>query len=78
MTEWIIERGHMIPVVDRTTTPNSELRAAFTDMTVGESLFTRTIDRMRLANAYMKVSYAKRYSFVSRAMDGGVRVWRVA
>ena len=78
MTDWIIERGHMIPVVDRTTTPNAELRAAFTEMTVGESLFTHTIDRMRLANAYMKVSYAKRYSFVSRAMDGGVRVWRVA
>lgn len=78
MTEWVIERGHIIPVVDRTTSPNGELRAAFSKMSVGESLFTRSIDRMRLANAYMKVSYADNYSFISRAMDGGVRVWRVA
>lgn len=78
MTDWIIERGHMIPEVDRATANNAELKSALKTMTVGESLFTTTIDRMRLANAYMKVSYAKGYSFVSRAMDGGVRVWRVA
>lgn len=78
MPEWTIGRGMMIPPIDRTSFPNAELRKALEDMAVGEYLFTTTIDRLRLNNAYMKVACAKRYSFVSRAMDGGIRVWRVA
>lgn len=74
MIEWTIGRGMMIPPIDRKTFPNEELRKALEDMEVGEYLFTTTIDRLRLNNAYMKVDH----KFVSRAMDGGIRVWRVA
>lgn len=74
MTEWVIERGIRIPPVDHTSFPNAKLKQALQDMQVGDCLFTTKIDRLRLNNAYMKIDH----KFVSRAMDGGIRLWRVA
>lgn len=76
MTDWIIERGVPIPDFRRDTQLIRRLRQAFSEMKTGESLFTRTIDARSVTNAYMKISWDGP-SFVSRTMDGGVRVWRM-
>lgn len=76
MTDWIIERGVPIPDFRRDKDRIKRLRQAFSEMKTGESLFTRTIDARSVTNAYMKISWDGP-SFVSRTMDGGVRVWRM-
>ena len=76
MTDWVIERGVPIPDFRRDTQRIGRLRQAFAEMKTGESLFTRTIDARSVTNAYMRVSWSGP-DFLSRTMDGGVRVWRV-
>lgn len=82
MTDWIIEDAIPIPPKDtaRDTAVRgspTELSKAFLDMRVGQSLFSRTIDRYTMTNRYSRVSYSYGHHFTSRKMDGGVRVWRI-
>lgn len=76
MTDWVIERGNPIPGFRRDPEQPKQLREAFENMAVGEELFTRTIDARSVTNAYQRVAWNGK-KFVSRTMDGGVRVWRV-
>lgn len=81
MTDWIVEDGIPIPPKDTSRQvavkgSPTELTQAFLGMRVGQSLFSKTIDRYTLTNRYTRVSYDYGHKFTSRKMDGGVRVWR--
>lgn len=82
MTDWVIEDGIPIPPKDtsRLTAVKgspTDLNMAFVNLRVGQSLFSKTIDRYTLTNRYSRVSHIHGHHFTSRKMDGGVRVWRV-
>lgn len=82
MTDWVIERGVLIPPKDSSKktgvkgTPTA-LATAFSEMKVRESLFTTVIDRYSVNTAYNSAARTHGHHFISRAMDGGVRVWRM-
>lgn len=82
MTDWVIETGIPIPPKDTAKkfgvrgTP-SDLTKAFAEMKPLQSLFTSSLDRTRVTASYKGLEHYHGYKFTSRAMDGGVRVWRV-
>lgn len=80
MTDWVIQRGKSIPKANYRPGQSNGLRSAFDGIEVGESIFSATIDRMTMTNAYRKVVADSLWKkkFVSRAVKGGSEVWRVS
>lgn len=82
MSDWTLESGIPIPP------PNfrgggcykqriSEIGLALRDMEVGQSIFSKTIPRQKMTSICSSITQNYAQKYVSRAMDGGTRIWRV-
>lgn len=74
---WTVESGIPIPPAHSgKRIATNGLCAAFAKLEVGESIFS-SMPRTSMISAYASVYARKGYTFVSRAVDGGTRVWRI-
>ena len=83
MTDWIIEDGVPIPK-EKSRVPEqvnrgriSPLGVALKNMKVGQSLFTDKLPRQLVRRAVDSRKRRNPQNYVTREMDGGIRVWRV-
>jgi len=83
MTDWIIEDGVEIPTQKsgrvHPTAPGrmSPLGAALKNMRVGQSLFTTKYPPNMIRGLANGRKRRNPENYVTREMDGGIRVWRV-
>lgn len=83
MTDWIVEDGVPIPPPDfkgRGGSPDqrrTEIGVALRELKVGQSIFSTSIPRQRMTSICSGITYSYAQRYVSRAMDGGTRIWRV-
>lgn len=83
MTDWIIEDGVEIPVEKRGRVNPvgvgrmSPLGEAVKNMKVGQSLFTDKYPPNMIRGLVHSRKRRNPENYVTREMDGGIRVWRV-
>lgn len=83
MSDWVIERGVSIPPPKAWSDEQkgrgkiSPLGLAVKNLQVGESLFTKTIPRDVVRRMLDSRKRRNPGQYVTREMDGGIRVWRI-
>ena len=79
---YVIETG--IPLLPRPSNglqprQKTDERKAIDSLELGQSVFFGGMDRKKINSVYNSASSANKPArYVTRAVDGGVRVWRVA
>ena len=74
MSEYVIEENHPMPAVS----PNKgkQEKYPWSKMDVGSSFFVEGGDPVRIKNAAGKAAQRSGKRFITRSVEGGVRIWR--